>query len=466
MALIGAVLIVFVIYVRPQEFVPALEAFPLLNIVTGFAVLGIGIEFATGKIRSAWSPQLPALFGFVVWCYAVTLVKVGREGLPRTNMTVLFSTIFMLIVCYGARSFARLRVMAGVVLCIAVFLALVSSYQSLGERQCILLDMSEGPDSDMSRGEPDGRPCEAGYLCEKEAEASGGDPTAQYACEKMGLFGTFTIEERVRWRGTLGDPNELALALGAAIAFAFAFHVSMRGAVRHVLLLALLAVTLYCVVLTGSRGGVLVILTVFGVYFLRRYGAKGLVVAVPFALPILLFGGRGGAQADASTLERIDLLYRGMDMIKSSPALGVGPGQFMENSFNSLTAHNSYVLSAAELGLPGMLLWTLLVYISIKIPLTLAHHPPPDADPRLQPYAMALVVSYAGILIGIFFLSFCYHPLLFIYFGLSGALYGAVKQTSPTYKLSIVPKEVGMLALADGALLILIFIYTRLKGAA
>ena len=465
MGLLGALLLVFLVYVRPQEFIPALDALPLLNGVVALAVVGISAELAMGRTSSAWSPQVPFALALLAWCYLVTLICVGRDGLEHTNRSILFSALFMSIVMYGARSYSRLRAIAAFLLGIALFLGVVSSYQSLGQKECILLDMST-PDADGTRGTPDGRACEAGYLCEKEAEAAGGDPSAQYACERMGLFGTFTIEGRVRWRGTLGDPNELALSLGAAIAFAFAFHATTRSVLRHLVLAVALAVTLYSVVLTGSRGGVLVMLTVFGVYFVRRYGAKGIVLGAVFALPILLFGGRGGAQADASTLERLDLLYRGMDLIREHPLVGVGQGQFIEHSLGRLTAHNSYVLSAAELGVPGMLLWTMLVYVSIKIPFVVATRPPPGIDPRLVPFATALVVSYAGILVGVFFLSFCYHPMLFIYFGLSGALFGAVKQRCPEFRLAIVPKEAFVLAGVDVALLVVLFVYTRLKGAA
>ena len=39
----------------------------------------------------------------------------------------------------------------------------------------------------------------------------GGEPGAIYRCERVGLFGTVSVGEgRVRYRGVLKDPNELA----------------------------------------------------------------------------------------------------------------------------------------------------------------------------------------------------------------------------------------------------------------
>ena len=47
------------------------------------------------------------------------------------------------------------------------------------------------------------------------------------------------------------------------------------------------------------------------------------------------------------------------------PAVGVGSGQFMEH--HELTAHNSFLLTLAELGPLGFLLWTAAIYFAVKI---------------------------------------------------------------------------------------------------
>jgi hypothetical protein len=112
-----------------------------------------------------------------------------------------------------------------------------------------------------------------------------------------------------------------------------------------------------------------------------------------------------------------------------------------------------------------MILWALLVYVSIKIPYQIAMRPTYDMDPRIVPYGLALTTSFCGILIGIFFLSFIYQNLLFIYFGLSGALYGVAKQSSRSFEVRVSRNEI--LAVVGICLLILgwLFVYTRIKGA-
>jgi hypothetical protein len=460
-ALAGVLLLLFVIYVRPQEFIPALQALSLINVSTGLAVLGIIVEVATGRIKSLWSPQLPYLLGFCLWCVLATLVKVGFAPVMEMKTTVLFSTIFMLVVMYAGRSFTKFRAIALMLLGIAVFLATVCAHQGSMPFECIELEVD--PETgmvahDQSQGTPDGRSCEDRYECSK-----GGKAGAEYACERPGIGGTFTVAHgRVRWRGTFADPNELSLAIGAAMSFAFALHASMRRSIRHLLLIGVIGVSSYCVILSGSRGGVLVLLLVFAVYFVRRFGLKGLVVGGMGGLPLLLLGGRSGEDADSSSLERLGALYEGVDFFKSSPVFGLGQGQFLENYF--ITAHNSYLLSAAELGFPGFVIWGLLVYVSIKIPYVIATRPPWDIDRRLVPYAMSLAASYGGILIGIFFLSFNTHPMLFIFLGLSGALYGAAKQTSPAFDVKVTGKEVGMVTGLCALILTALFVYTRIKG--
>jgi O-antigen ligase len=346
-------------------------------------------------------------------------------------------------------------------LALAMGLAAVGTYQSLQDFQCIVLEPDEnGSLEDASKGTPNGMECNDSRECAKQAH----DFKTDFLCEKPGLFSTFSIGHgRVRYRGILADPNELSLAIGAGLSFAFALHASSKRKLRHILLAAATGLATYCVIQTQSRGGVLVLLAIFGTYFVRRYGAKGFLLAAVFGAPALLLGGRSGEEADSSALERIGALYQGMDFVKEHPFMGLGVAQFTENYF--ITAHNSYVLSAAELGFPGMVIWTSLVYVSIKIAYLVGTRSTQGLDPQLVPFAFALMTSFAGICIGIFFLSFCYQPILYIYFGMSGALYLAAKRSAPTFEVKVSRKELVYITGFDGILLCIIFVYTRIKGS-
>ena len=459
MALGGLLLVVFVLLVRPQEFVPSLQSFSLLNAVTAITAIGVLAELALGTQRPPWTPQVPWLSAFIAWCFLVTVRRLGLAGLTVAWEAVGLSAIFMMTVVAAAGTFARWRTIALALVAVGTLIACVCIHQAQQPAECIAIDTSSVGGDRSGEGVPDGRPCDNEYICEAQ-----GRPRTSYACEKVGLFDTFTEGQRVRWRGTLGDPNELALLLGAIMPLAFALASIARSKWLGAVMAGAVALALACVVLTGSRGGQLVVLTVFGAYFVRRYGYKGVVLGAIFALPVLLFGGRAGEEAESSSLERIGLLYEGMDMIRAYPVLGVGVSQFTDHAFGAMTAHNSYVLAAAELGLPGCLLWSMLVYASVKIPWAIASRPlasPGALDPRFRPLARALFVAFAGILVGVFFLSFCYKAVLFVYFGLSGALFVAVKQACPAFDVRISGREVALVAVADAALLVFVFVYSR-----
>jgi len=456
-ALAGALLLVFVVLVRPQEFVPALHAFGVLNVLTALAVLGIATEVVLGKQTIRSTPQMPWLAAFVVWCFLVTVRRLGRDGLTAAWDSVGLSAIFMLVVMFAITTEARWRALAAMLVAVGVLVSGTCIHQSQQPAECIAIDTSGALGERSGEGEPDGRSCDNTYVCEQN-----GKEHVAYACEKVGLFGTFTEGWRVRWRGTLGDPNELALLLGALMPLSFAFASASPRHPKLAKLAALIALglSMWCVVLTGSRGGQLVVVTVFGVYFVRRYGFKGLVAGAILALPVLLFGGRAGEEAESSSLERIDLLYDGMDLIRSYPILGVGTGQFIEHTWNALTAHNSYVLAAAELGLPGSLLWLMLVYTSIKIPWVVATRPPPGLE-GFVPFARGLVVAFAAILVGVFFLSFCYKAVLFVFFGMSGAMYRVAQRACPSFEVRVTAKEVAHIAVADAAMLVFVLVYSH-----
>ncbi len=105
-------------------------------------------------------------------------------------------------------------------------IAVVCIHQGQQAAECIAIDTSSMGGERSGEGAADGRLCDNEYVCEAQ-----GKPRTAYACEKVGLFDTFTEGRRVRWRGTLGDPNELALLLGAIMPLGFALSSAARGKV-------------------------------------------------------------------------------------------------------------------------------------------------------------------------------------------------------------------------------------------
>ena len=457
MAFFATFILIIVLVFRPQEIWPFLNAFRLLDVFTALAAIGVGIDFALRKLRHAYSPQLPFLVAFILCAYFTSGLFAGRQGITLATTRAVIAAVFMLAVTYGSRTPTRLHWLIGLIIGLATVVGAIAIHQGRTEPACleipVLFDDTREDDDFM--GEPDGRTCENRGDCTK-----GGRGDVDYECERLGMFHTVTVERRVRWRGQLSDPNELAVFLGATIPFLLAMITIYKRWVATVVCLALIVVALYAVILTQSRGGQLVVAVVFAVYFAMRYGVKGVIAAGILALPVVLLGGREGVNADASADERQGVLYDAITSFVRHP-IGQGIDQFTDE--HRITAHNAYVLAAVDLGIVGFYAWTGLLWASLKIPITVMRRPPANLDPKLRAFAVALTVSLIGISIGIFFLSFTYKQLLFVWLGIAGALYGAVKDEDPTFEVRIGGKDIAGIVIGGLMMLGIIFVYTRLN---
>jgi O-antigen ligase len=452
-AIPGIVLLIITVYIRPHELFQELAGIPFLYIGFGLTIFGIILDWRLRRARPQASPQLGWAFLFMGWCVAGVAIRAPAQ-LVGSVIFLGTSLVLYLFVGHGLQSFRRLEAVAAVVLAISIFLSFVGAHQGFAPFGC-----------HVDKGEEDivydGRPCANWHECE-EGDA---EPGVDYTCEHVGLFGTSSIGfGRVRWIGHLHDPNELAMTVAVGLPFAFAFFERKRSMARFLLVVISLALAVTCIVFTQSRGGQLVFLAVMAVYFVRRFGIKGIALGAIVALPILMLGGREGREAEASSRERLNCWYEGMTMAREHPLLGVGQGQFVEH--HTQTAHNSYVLSVAELGFTGMVLWTIMLWLALKVPVQVLRQFGGHPDAAIaRTWAMALLAAMGGLIVGIFFLSWCYHPVLWIYFGLIAALYSAVKAHDPHWDVRFGWADLGAVLAIDSFLVVLLYVYTRIKGA-
>jgi hypothetical protein len=463
LAIPGIVLLIVFIYARPQEFFERLRMIPLLYVFFALALFGGVLDFKLRNLRFRSTPLAPWVVVFFVWS-AVTVILRAPGGAVAPILGLSICVTLYLLIAHGIQTFRALHLVAGAVLCMVIFVCFVGVHQGLAPTGCVVVDQSAK--SETTSGRPDGRPCDSirsCYLGEVE-------PGAEYACEHIGLLGTTSIGGgRVRYLGVLQDPNELSLAGGVGLPLAFAFVNSRKKTLgRRAVSMLTLVLVVFCAVLTGSRGGQLVVLAVLGAYGLNRFGAKGLLLGPIVAAPLVLFGARNSDEASSSTLERLDCWASAISIWRSHPVLGVGLGQFTEHNY--MTAHNSYLLALAELGLPGILLFSIILYISAKIPFVILRDvratPVEPGDPLegasiARPWAMALIAAFAGLAVGIFFLSFTYHYVLWIYIGLAGALYSAVRTHHPSLQVRFGARDLAFVAGLDVAIVVLSYAYTR-----
>jgi hypothetical protein len=461
-AIPGIIGLIFFIYVRPQEFFEPLKAVPLLYVCFGLWLFGMLLDLRTGNLRLRFTPQLPLVVAFLLYA-AGTVLAISPADATEPILGLAICTALYFGVAHGVQSFRALGAVAAAVLAVVLFVCSVGTEQGLSENGCVVID--ETIPGDTASGEPDGRPCANVQACyDGEAE-----PGAEYMCERIGLLGTTSVGRgRVRYRGVLQDPNELALAGGIGLPLAFAVGAGRRrrSVVRGVLLASALLLVGACAVLTGSRGGQLVLLAVLGVMFVKRFGLVGVALGGVLALPLLLLGGRSGTEAESSTLERVDCWAEALAIWRAHPVFGVGLGRFSD--YHYMTAHNSYLLTLAELGPPGMLLFGSIVYLSAKIPIeVLRRYPRLARGERAEgvrvarPWALALLAAFAGLAVGIFFLSFAYHYVLWIYLGLAGALYSAVRAHDPAFQVRFGLRDLAIVTAGCVAVIGVVYLYTR-----
>lgn len=445
------------ILARPQEFIPLLQRVPFLHLFTALAVLGWVIDVRLRRLQPFASPTLPWVVAFVLWCIVGTAViapdKLQLRMVELISLFALYGTI-----AHGVQRFRTFQLIAGVLAATCMFIALVCLHQGLAPLQCIA--GQESGEGDIE-GHPDGREC----VISEDCRGPDAEPGMEYRCERAGLFDTFTTGERVRYRGELHDPNEVALAIsGGALSLLIAF--AMRKRKPHTVFLygagALLA--FYSVYLTQSRGGLMAGLLVPGVYVVRRWGLRAVVPAALIALPILMSGGRSGEAADLSTEMRYEAWATGLAMFHHSPIFGVGARLFGSHHF--LTAHNTFVLVLAELGFPGVVIFVSIVYLSFKTLLVglreLRDVPGTEAA---TVWGMALLASMAGVAFQINTLSFAYHSVMWIMFGLVGAWFSAVRYHRPEFRVKMTWLDLILVVAGCGAYAMVILpVFLKFKG--
>ena len=204
----------------------------------------------------------------------------------------------------------------------------------------------------------------------------------------QGYAGGNTVFGRAMWNYNYNNPNDMAaltlLARGFALAVATA--AKEKTAIRN---LAWLSILMFVIIvfLTQSRGALLGAIAGFGLgltgLIRRRRGAL-IIALVATGLAIYFvpqtawerFAGMSNltstatiAEADpeGSAINRWEIKKAAFQMFLARPVFGTGPGAFeraMAVDFPELGSkdtHDTYLNLAAELGLPGFVIWCAMV---------------------------------------------------------------------------------------------------------
>ena len=169
---------------------------------------------------------------------------------------------------------------------------------------------------------------------------------------------------RLRGAGFLNDPNDFAQILLLAITLLFIGWQRKDFLANGLFVLLPSAVLLWAIFLTHSRGALLGLVVLALVAGRRRLGTSAsLVMTILLVIGMLALNFTGGRAISASEgSDRLEAWSTGLQLFKSAPLFGIGYGSFTD--FNEITAHNSFVLCLAELGLIGSLIWVALLVTS------------------------------------------------------------------------------------------------------
>lgn len=264
---------------------------------------------------------------------------------------------------------------------------------------------------------------------------------------------------RIQYVGIFNDPNDLGMLFVACVPMAA--YLGSRGGwmgLRRLFWMAVAGILVYGVYLTDSRGSLLALLVVMGVYIWQRRGvfvagllgcmAVGVLLALPSRFNEI-------DVEEASAQGRVDSWYEGLQMFQSHPLFGVGPDMYSD--YHHLTAHNSYVLVLAETGIIGFTLWLAFVIYCFRMmwagsrPLgelawesTRAPEADGDAETALaeldtleagiaegRAIAMTLLLSLVGFFTSAFFLSRSYVVVLYLLAALVVAHYADMRREDP-----------------------------------
>lgn len=402
-----------ILYIRPQEYVEALLETPLvpttLLLATGFWAVAQGKRFE--------APQ-HGLMLLLAAAMFVSVLFTGWLGGAIATVTAFVPTMLLFyLVSTSVDSTARFRAICFVLTATSVVMALH------GVDQVLSLQGLE-----QVRGQ-----------------------------EGTGWTGAETIEGRITYLGFLNDPNDLSMAFLMSLPLTLYLARRPTPLLLRAVAVAAAGITLYGIWLCNSRGSVLGLAAMLGLYTVRRFGFLKGALALPVLVVALAFlsPSRSGelTMDDESAAGRVDAWYAAFEMFRSRPLFGVGAGLFTDH--NPMTAHNSFVLAVAELGLVGYTIWLANLAVTALMLWRLARSPEPAAPPPapagpgwrgrpaqgptgprpawtdVQACAASLGYAYAGALVAGFFLSRTYVVFLYLLIALVVAVWQLARRHWP-----------------------------------
>jgi O-antigen ligase len=389
----------FVLFCRPEDMyapIGTLRATLCLGVMAGVLCLGSAI---LGRAKIVWPRELVIVLLMTAWFGLSVALAFYRRGSFEVFTGVWFRTLlFLFLLTQTLNSVERIRK----ILWILLLSELIASSVSL------LMQ---------------------------------GDPRVMVGDRLTGIN-----------KGLLGW-NFLGITLSVTLPFIASLFVTRKSLLRTALLLAALASSLWMVILTASRGGIvgLLISALLTYLFILRktfrgrltvaIGALCLLIALAKAPPVFwqrletvwsssnAANNETSASAEDSTKGRLYLLQESLILTGEHPLTGLGLGNFpiytgmqIKGQNAWYETHNTYTQISSESGIPGlillvMLLWTMIRNSRIAIKNTLQ-----GTNLELYYLLNASLVSTVVFCFQSFFAHLGYECLIYYLAAISGGL--------------------------------------------
>jgi putative inorganic carbon (HCO3(-)) transporter len=315
------------VFWRPQEWlVPWMYGWPLLDIVVVCSLMFLLMEVNEGRVR--FPKRLPQVYLLVgLWVASVFFSHAAHTYLQ--GMVDAFFPVFkvcfftLLFICVLDRP-TRLKQVA----VIYVIMAITITWH------CVLQQ-------------------ERGY--------GFGGIRPMYVPQ----FGDEPAHLRSRFVGIFADPNDTAQFLASAVPFAFVLTRRKSG-LSFLMGCALSVFMIHGVLITHSRGGLLGLIAVLGVFIALRFPPRWMprlvMIGLLAALAMCPFA---NFALDESARERV--VYWGMAnwAFKRNLIFGLGYGMFWQVIPGSRACHNAFVSCYTEIGLVGYWFWFGLIQLGV-----------------------------------------------------------------------------------------------------
>lgn len=225
----------------------------------------------------------------------------------------------------------------------------------------------------------------------------------------------------------LGDPNDLALVLMFPVAFATSLIMTGKlGKLTKLLGIVSAIVLFMAIIATQSRGGLLGMMAIFGVYGYRRIKSKALFITLGILVAGALFvfagisdrasGGAAEEGIDASAMGRLYAWEAAFGMAVHNPLTGVGINNFYSNYYYysphwdglNHAVHSTWFGVLAETGFLGLIFFIYCVFLLARTSLRSLNKIEQNlhiVTPAVHAAAQAIYAGLLGTIVSATFLT-------------------------------------------------------------